>query len=407
MWTDDGGGVEPDITILVGPNQKVYHAYKVDLVRASSDFFGAALNGTNVIQLPEDKVSTEQWECFVPFIQPSQGGDTTPQITVENVEILLPVFHFLGMKSRLEDCDGLINEIVRSDSSGGRAISDRHIHDFWKNNTNNRRDTFQKLVKFHCLAFRFNLLSSRNTTTPAMVGFLTFLQHTVDLFDLQTIQKLLATVDLFQLSDTDGTCDNLQLKFIELFHSHTSTIPTGLDEQSLSLLVQAYLKHKAVDARLQISERRAGAFGTIMREIIHTLPDELFYRMPHQRTNSAPLVESTARLCLQQVLFDRVRNDDTLHDAFERLDVRVPLRYDNPQMSNEDSAMQNAYHLIKSQHGHAPVGMRDILGYVLPRLPADVNNDEKARLIIVVLNELVNGNRIQRINQNEYAYREP
>lgn len=101
MWTDDGGGVEPDITILVGPNRIVYHAYKVDLVRASSDFFGAALNGTNVIQLPEDKVSTEQWECFVPFIQPSQGGDTTPQITVENVEILLPVFHFLGMKSRL------------------------------------------------------------------------------------------------------------------------------------------------------------------------------------------------------------------------------------------------------------------------------------------------------------------
>lgn len=144
-----------------------------------------------------------------------------------------------------------------------------------------------------------------------------------------------------------------------------------------------------------------------MREFIHTIPDELFYRMPHQQTNSDPLVESTARLCLQQVLFDRVRSYDTLRDAFERLGVDVPLRYDNPQMSNEDLAMQNAYHFIKSQHGHGPVGLRAIAAYVVPRLPADVDNEEKARLIMVVLNELVNGSRIRRVNQTEYAYHAP
>jgi hypothetical protein len=53
--------------------------------------------------------------------------------TGTNVEILLPMFHFLVMKQQLEDCDNLMMQITVENSRGEKAIDSDVITDFWKN----------------------------------------------------------------------------------------------------------------------------------------------------------------------------------------------------------------------------------------------------------------------------------
>ena len=97
---------EPDVVVVVGPDQVEFQCYRI-VLSLSSDVFDAMLSNALVenehsrIVLPD--VDPTIWEMFYTFMDPRTYRSA--KITKENLDVLVPLFHRYQLKELLAECD--------------------------------------------------------------------------------------------------------------------------------------------------------------------------------------------------------------------------------------------------------------------------------------------------------------
>jgi hypothetical protein len=401
-------------TVIVGPDndQAHYEVYLLDLTRASKifkDMATAKESEKHVYRLPPDKFTEAQWIAFQKFLPPSQGGDDNAVVTHDNIQLVVPLFHYLGMEWRLTECFKLILDSVTTNTTGEREINVDNINsDFWKlrGGHTDRFKAFQLLAKYHFLAATYVeeghdiLQQALSSTTSAMIGFLNRIDDTLHLFDHKSLVLLLDHVDLRNKNNNGDDDATLERKFIELLNPHLNEITTEEDKEICAKLVKAYLNNKATEMQLQKLRNKLDGAKTVLSTLIHLTPDNLFDAMPHQVVDRQS-VESTARLTLQKVIYDLL----VIHnDEMAAIGMTAPTDYYSPRLSDEELAQQQIYHYLKSRQQNHAVDVNDICDEVKLSFPHISSQREKATLLVNAFNALVQENKIRRVNGYQYRY---
>lgn len=400
-------------TIIVGPDndRAHYEVYLVDLIRASAifnDMATAKESEKHVYRLPPDKFTEAQWIAFQKFLAPSQGGDDIAVVTHDNIQLVVPLFHYLGMEWRLKECFKLILDSVTTNTTGEREINVDNINsDFWKlrGGHTDMFMAFQLLAKYHLIAMTYveegheTLRQALSSTTSAMIGFLNRIDDALHLFDHKSLVMLLEHVNLRNKNNNNDNA-TLERKFIELLNPHLNEITSEEDKDIRAKLVKAYLNNKSTEMQLQKMRNKLDGAKRVLSTLIHLTPDNLFDEMPHQIVDRQS-VESTARLTLQKVLYDMLVNFD---DEMNSIGLTAPPDYYRPQLSDEEMAQQQIYHYLKSRQQHHAVHVNDICKEVKTSFPNISSQREVALLLVDALNALVHENKVRRDNRNQYRY---
>ncbi|KAL3900776.1 MAG: hypothetical protein SGARI_006172 [Bacillariaceae sp.] len=106
---------EPDVLVIVGPEQKVFPCYRI-VLSLSSAVFDAMLSNSMVenecsrIVVPD--VEPDVWKLFYSFFDPR--SIRTAEITEDNLNDLVPLFHCYQMMELLEKCDKMLKDIIET-----------------------------------------------------------------------------------------------------------------------------------------------------------------------------------------------------------------------------------------------------------------------------------------------------
>ena len=145
-------GQEPDVIVAVGQGDKMqeFPCYRVALCFAS-DYLDAMLSSSmkegesSRIEFPDK--DPEEWELVYKFIDPSTLRDA--EVTLDNVEVLLPWFHEFQMEGLLSECQDVILEDLQED------CDEEWYWDDWKEES--RNEALNKIVHYANLVETYSL----------------------------------------------------------------------------------------------------------------------------------------------------------------------------------------------------------------------------------------------------------
>ena len=145
---------DPDLTVVVGGEE--FHHYSI-LLRYACDYFDKMLT-TNMKERNELKIyfpdkDPNEWKLVYRFLEP-RTATSKCSITWENVPILLPWFHELGLDALVQVCDACLYSRLRD-------------IDFQNNRMRRLEDAIPEIdfIQFLGLAVQFEL---RNTASAAV-----------------------------------------------------------------------------------------------------------------------------------------------------------------------------------------------------------------------------------------------
>mmetsp|Transcript_13522 Transcript_13522/g.21083 ORF Transcript_13522/g.21083 Transcript_13522/m.21083 type:complete len:243 (+) Transcript_13522:754-1482(+) len=196
-----------------------------------------------------------------------------------------------------------------------------------------------------------------------MVGFLSWLDITIDLFDLESVGILLDTEDHLH---NDGGAIGIVSEFNQLLRPHKDNISPKVDEYTRAALVQSSLKEIALSTRLQKKEQQLAAakqiIGTFYRDCY---PNELFNRLSYCGNNKS-LVENDVRVALKEMM---QRRHHTLQQQHSWLGI-LPQNVEDGVSSTDIQVRDAVHHYIKmnDQQGSIGVSASDIYSYIHPIL---------------------------------------
>ena len=110
---------EPNITVITS-NGSRFQCYSFQLCFMSPVFDACCSTSTSTtIEMSEsngiirlDDVEPDHWRLLYKFIDPPIDPTQHTRVNHDNLSILLPLFHRLGMNDRVGLCDKFINDVV-------------------------------------------------------------------------------------------------------------------------------------------------------------------------------------------------------------------------------------------------------------------------------------------------------
>lgn len=291
----------------------------------------------------------------------------------------------------------LMMQITTGNSCGEKAINSEEIAEFWRNGDKQERvEIFRQVATFHKVAFEYNLHGTLEKTFPVMLGFLTWLNETVELFDVESIEKILATVNYLiknKMGEGDVVGNELQSKLLELLQQHISNIDLeDVSPRALAALVLAYLKQIAIENREIKMKLELNAARKIINSY-QTFPGALFVNLLHRPTenNVGSLKESRVRVALQEVMLNAYNRLKWEHSL---LGLEAPTVDD---MNSTQLQIRDAvHHFIIRNDQHSTVGVyaRDIYEHVTPLLQRLGSSDQMTMAFRGALADLLHTGKI-------------
>jgi hypothetical protein len=146
---------EPDLTVVVGDEE--FRHYSI-LLRYACDYFDKMLT-TNMKERNEMKIyfpgkDPDEWKLVYPFLEP-QSVTSKRTLNWENVPILLPWFHELGLDALVQECDACMHNRLGEIDLENCLMSKRSL-------------LLQEAIQFLGLGVKFELPNTASTAVDVI-----------------------------------------------------------------------------------------------------------------------------------------------------------------------------------------------------------------------------------------------
>lgn len=351
-----------------------------------------ATNG--VINL--NHITPHAWEQCFKFMQPHSPQEN-PSVDMNNVSVLLPLFHEFQMDEWIAECERVLTDYLIGVTTGAeKNLSEQCIADFWRHKSEQRTITFNNIVEIY-LASSYYQSSLLSSLEEALNNILTWIEYTADLFDTETIKKLVPNIDFTRASYTgvEEGIMNIIGKSIKV-----AVNGNGNHTDVVFAFMSSLLREASQKKQINKLEQKVDAGKSIITTAYSHYAGDLFYTLPHNglhNISDGALAQSQTKQILQRIMMKGYKDKEQQHNI---------LGVDPPHVDDETSLEvqieEAAYHYIKNNdnNGTTTVGARDILNYVAPLLNR-VRREERREIFPRAIKKLHINTRIAPVHSAE------